>query len=237
MASTDLTVRDNIDHALEGLSPVRGTPLKFDNGTWFRGFEKDNLNLNQDFLFADTSEAWQFLKKGAPVEYVPREPGSPGRPPRPSSFTAEEAWPLYNGEPSDPWRYCCIVHLLALANGETFHLCSPTAGAWTARSELLEQVKSMRMMRPGSLPIVRLGSTSFKTQFGTRKRPMFRIVGWQRPTTEDAESKLIAATAEPAEPVKVEPTKTHKSKAKTAVAEIVSEGTERVHPFNDELPY
>jgi hypothetical protein len=215
MAHTALVVRDNIDSALAGLSPVRGTPAKIDNdGKWTRGYEKDVLNVDQDFLLVDTSEVWRLLRKGHPIEYVPREPGSPTRPPRPDSFEEEESWPTFNGTPSDPWKYCCVVHLIALANGETFNFVAATAGGWVARDELLEQIKSMRMMKPGALPIVRLASTSFKTKFGLRKRPMFRIVGWQQPKTEAA--MLIEA---------------HKSKANTELA------TERVHPFNDELPY
>ena len=238
--ATELAVRDNIDFATDGLSPVRGTPLKI-NDTWTRGYDKEALDINQDFLLADASEAWQFLKKGCAVEYVPRGPGSPSRPPRPNSFVDEDTWPLFSGKPTDPWRYCTIIHLLSLSNGETFHFCSPTAGAWVARDELLEQIKSMRMMRPGSLPIVRLASTPFKTQFGTRKRPMFRIVGWQRPKTEDAETpRLIEAVKVEAEPVKAEPVNggtKHKSKAKTPVAEIVTEGTERVNAFDDKIGF
>ena len=57
--ATELAVRDNIDFATDGLSPVRGTPLKI-NDTWTRGYDKEALDTNQDFLLADASEAWQF---------------------------------------------------------------------------------------------------------------------------------------------------------------------------------
>jgi hypothetical protein len=190
--ATELAIsRDSIDYALVGLSPARGVPLKFDNGSRYRGFEREALDTEQDFLVTDLSEAWVFLKKGCPVEYVVKEPESQVRPSRPTSFTDKTAWAVFNNQPTDPWRYNSITHLLALTNGETFRFASPTAGAWACRTELLTQIKAMRQLQPGSLPIVRAGSTSFKTQFGPRLRPMFRIVGWQRPKMEANESKQI----------------------------------------------
>jgi hypothetical protein len=197
--------RDSIDYARIGLSPVRGVPLKFDNGSWYRGFEREPAP-DQDYLANDFSETWRCVKNGCPVEYVPRKPESPTRPPRPSTFAEKSSWPLYNGEPSDPWTYCSVVHLLALSNGETFNFASPTAGAWVCRNELLEQIKSMRqMMQTQCLPIVRLASTTFKTKFGTRQRPMLRITGWQRSKMETNKLNQIAPA-------------------------------QTVNPFNDELP-
>jgi hypothetical protein len=197
--------RDSIDYAMIGLSPVRGVPLKFDSGSWYRGFEREPPPA-QDYLVSEFGETWRFMKKDCPVEYVPRKPESSTRPPRPSTFSEKSSWPLYNGEPSDPWKYCTVTHLLALANGETFNFVSPTASAWVCRNELLEQIKSMRqMMQTQCLPIVRLASTAWKTQFGTRPRPFLRIIGWQRSKTEANEPKQIG-------PVKT------------------------VNPFNDELP-
>ncbi len=220
---------------MEGLSfTVRGVPLKFDNG-WFRGFEKTPAPVDQDFLIIDTTEAWVFLKKGTPAEYVVREPGTPMRPARPNTFVAEETWPLYNDKPSDPWRYNAIIHLLATANGETFHFASPTAGMWICRDELLEQIRSMRQLQPGSLPIVRLASTSWKTNFGTRQRPMLRIVGWQRPKTEHLhareETQLISnENYAGSGPKTIETQKPETAKAEPVKSDLVKPNPAKVEP-------
>jgi hypothetical protein len=191
MATSDLvTRRDSLDYATAALSPVRGTPLKFDDGQWWRGFEREDADTDQDFVVTDVAETWRLLKKGSPIEYVVREPGSPTRPPRPNTFVGEETWPTYNGEPTDPWSYCSVIHLLATSNGETYNIVASTAGAWSARHELLEQVRSMRRMQPSCLPIVKLTCTAFKTKYGTRQRPMLRIVGWQRPKQDEPRQAL-----------------------------------------------
>jgi hypothetical protein len=229
--ANEIVRKDSIDYATEGLSPTRGQPLKF-NAVWSRGYEGEAFDTNQDLLVTDTGETWRFLKKGAPAEYVPSDPASPLRPPRPNSFVDEASWPIYNGEPADPWQYCNVTQFLTLSNGETFHFCSNTAGSWVCRQELLEQIKSMRLLAPGALPIVHLATTSWKTQYGVRQRPMLKIVGWQKPKIEAAAPKQIEAEVV-AEPPKE---KAFKSKAKTPVSEMVTAGTERTNPFNDELP-
>jgi hypothetical protein len=224
--ANELTVqRDSIDDAADNLSPVRGIHLKFDNA-WFSGFDREKANTNQDYIITDMDEAWQYLMKGQPVQYFVRERGSKVRPPRPDILAEKKDWPIYNGEPSDPVRYASIIHLMATKTGETFNFVSPTAGAWACRTELLDQIVSMRRLQPGAVPIVRLGSTSFPTQYGVRQRPMLRIVGWQRPKPQAEDPALIEAM----------PVVKHKSKAKTPVAEMVTAEVETINPFNDALP-
>jgi hypothetical protein len=233
--SNELSIkRDSIDFATETLSPVRGVALKFQNsGDWTQGYDGESAADIGDLLLADVAEAWRFMMKGRPVEYVLREPGMP-KPPRPGTFENESSWPLYNGEPSDPWSWVSILHFLSIETGTTYNFVASTVGARRARDELLEQVRSMRQITPGALPIVQLGVTSMPTQYGSRSRPMLRIRGWKRPASQsEASPRQIEVQAETieAEPVKV---KAKARKAKTPVGETLSE---TVNPYNDEIGF
>jgi hypothetical protein len=112
MSNELATKRDSIDDAMELLSAVRGVQLKFQNsGMWAQGYEGESADKVGDCLVVEMAEGWRFLMKGRPQEYAIREPGMP-RPPRPSSFEDESSWPIYNGEPRDPWSYVVIIHMI-----------------------------------------------------------------------------------------------------------------------------
>jgi hypothetical protein len=192
--TNDLTIaKDSIDDALGMLSAVRGMEIKYTTEKdWTQGYDGESAGEVGDLVFVEAAEGWRFLLKSHPMEFLLREPGKP-RPPRPDTHTDKNSWTVYNDEARDPWNYVGILHFISIATGTTYNYIVSTVGGKRARDELFEQIRSMRQMAPGALPIVRLGSTSMKTGYGTRQRPMFKIAGWQKPKSNG--NKQIEAQA------------------------------------------
>jgi hypothetical protein len=84
-----------------------------------------------------------------------------------------------DGNPRKPYERAHRLDLLNLDTGEHTTFVAASAGAAKAVSLLKDQVHWMRRMRgPNVVPQVTLSSAPFKTQFGMRKRPDFKVVGW-----------------------------------------------------------
>jgi hypothetical protein len=153
-------------------SPVKGSSVKFDSGTFSVGREKTPLDPTPQFLAIDVTEVWMFLKKDCPAEFFMRAVGGP-KPPRPASFADESEWPDgLDGKPADPWRYTKFLYLLDPVTAEVFTFTSSTTGGRIGISDLTAQIQLMRNTRPGAVPIVELQSRQMKTKFGMKPRPL-----------------------------------------------------------------
>jgi hypothetical protein len=179
---------DAFDHDDPGASPIRGLNAKFDNdGAYKVGREKTKLEEDRTYVVLDKAEGWQFLKKDCQPEWRMRTPGEP-KPEMP--HCPEDSWPLgLDGKPSNPWKWYRFLYLIDSASGESMTFSSNTVGGRIAISELTDQIRQMRFMSPGALPLVQLKSVMMPTDWGKRPRPHFRIVGWKsrdiQPRIED----------------------------------------------------
>jgi hypothetical protein len=136
------------------------------------------------------------------------------RDPKPEQpFADESTWPTgLDGKPQHPWKYTLFVYLIDAATGETLTFSSSTSGGRIAVDELTPQIKYMRNMQPGSVPIVTLDSRQMTTKFGRKPRPFFKIAGWKvSDAGADDQPKLLAASD--------------------------GDGTKEVNGFNDDIPY
>jgi hypothetical protein len=184
MTSNALTVTPNYaldewDEAATELSPIRGLNMKFDGGAYFSGREKTPLDtVDRQFVVMARAEGWQFLQKDRPAQYVMRDRGA-DKPERP--HVDETEWPTnLSGKPEHPWRYTFYIYLLDPATGETSTFSTNTAGGAIAVRELTDQIRNMRQMKPRAVPVVQLESRQFKTGFGLKQRPHFKIEGWKQ---------------------------------------------------------
>jgi hypothetical protein len=185
-------ISDSWDTAGDEVSPVRGPNIKFDGGAYFTGKEKTPLEDDRKFVVIARAEGWQLLKKECQPEWVMRKDGEP-KPEQP--FVEEETWPIgLDGKPQHPWRYTLFVYLLDAATGETFTFSSNSAGGRIGVNELTSQIKYMRNMKPGAVPIVALESRNFPTKFGKKQRPFFKIEGWKiRDDNNSGDQRLLTA--------------------------------------------
>jgi hypothetical protein len=209
MPVTNKAPTDNWDVAGDEISPVRGPNIKFDAGVYSIGKEKTPIEDDKKFVVVDRAEGWQFLKKDCPAEWVMRKPGEP-KPEQP--FADTSTWPIgLDGKPQHPWKYTYFVYLLDLETGESSTYSSSTSGGRIAVDELTSQIRYMRNMQPGSVPIVMLQSRQMNTKFGKKPRPHFKIAGWKMRDDSEQTPKLLAAGN--------------------------GDGTKEVNDLNDEIPW
>jgi hypothetical protein len=176
---------DAFDHDDPTESPIRGGNIKFDAGAYFTGKEKTRVETtNRRFVVLDKCEGWVFLKKGCQPEYVMWTPGTPK--PEIPECGDECTWPLgLDGKPSRPWKWNFFVYVIDAESGETLTFSSNTVGGKIAVRDLTQQIRSMRSMKPGSMPVVELQSAMMATDWGKKPRPHFKITGWRMRDTEN----------------------------------------------------
>ena len=180
-------IHDAFDQDDPTESPIRGGNAKFDGGGYFVGKEKTPVETNRRFVAYDKAAGWQFLKKDCPAEWVMHVPGTlkPEQPECP-----EDTWPVgLDGKPSCPWKWTQFLYLLDVDTGETLTFSSSTSGGKIAISDLTQQIKSMRHMKPGAMPVIELQSVMMPTKFGRKPRPFFKIAGWR---SRDVEQHQIS---------------------------------------------
>jgi hypothetical protein len=180
---------DSFDYDDAGASPIRGGNAKFDAGAYFVGKEKTLLAPERRFIVLDKAAGWVFLKAGSPAEYLMQAPGGP-QPERPECGE-ESDWPLdLNKQPSCPWKWTRFLYLMDADSGETLTYSSNTSGGKIAIDELTQQIKSMRSMKPGAMPVIELSSVQMSTKFGKKPRPSFKIVNWRERTNRQDDQAM-----------------------------------------------
>ena len=78
-----------------------------------------------------------------------------------------------NGQPEDPFKATVELPLRHRETGETFTLTVSNKAAMAAVRDLLGEC---RKLPDGTLPIVRLGTTSVQTKFGVFKKPNLSVI-------------------------------------------------------------
>jgi hypothetical protein len=103
-----------------------------------------------------------------------------------------EEWEVgVDNKPRKPWAHVVAVYFVNAATGELYSYVAATVGAHIAFEALREAVIMMRMLRGAKcMPLVSLAEKPWRTSFGLRRRPDFRIVGWKTPGDDN---KAIAA--------------------------------------------
>jgi hypothetical protein len=100
-----------------------------------------------------------------------------------------------DGNERPPWQHVVIVCFIDPQSGTSYRYTASTRGAHIAYDELKEAVITMRAMRGADVvPLVALEDRPFKTQFGMRKRPFLRRVGWKLPGGEQQKAAVPASS-------------------------------------------
>jgi hypothetical protein len=183
-----VAVVDDFDRDDPTTSPIRGPNVKFDGNGYAAGREKTSIRNDRRFIVLDKASGWQFLKKDCPAEWVMWSPGAP-KPEQPEC--PEETWPMgLDGKPSCPWKWTRFLYLIDADTGESMTFSSSTSGGKIAIGDLTQQIKSMRLMKPGAMPVIELHSVQMPTKFGKKPRPFFKIMGWRLRGNDDEQRQI-----------------------------------------------
>jgi hypothetical protein len=108
----------------------------------------------------------------------------------------KEEWGLgLDGRPKPPYVHVYVVYLIDPADGSIFTYLNHTIGARVAFEKLRERVITMRALRGARcIPLVNLERRPFRTAFGPRHRPEFKIVGWR---TLGGDGEVISGSKTP----------------------------------------
>jgi hypothetical protein len=194
--SNALTVQaDNWDVATDDVrtaNPKRGSEIKFDSSEDAFGIGKAaTLEEGRQFSVLDFVGGWQCLRKGQLPEWLLHMPADGPKPDRP--HLPESEWPLnMAGKPEHAHKWTFWIYMVDANTGEAATFWTSTVGGKIAVGELKDQIRAMRRVRPGAVPIVELESRLMPTQYGSKKpRPHFQIKGW-RVRGDDGEQRQIA---------------------------------------------
>jgi hypothetical protein len=175
-----------------------GEPLRFKDGRFLQGFDKNIIEEGTVLRIAPTSVQDGFVRweDGKPVDWRLREWISATLPIYRDSLgdTDEREWP----DGKDPWVYTMIVALKD-AEGTLFKFSTSSVGGANAVRRVLREWRRQRDRHPGLVPVVALGSDSYehRTHKSTVRIPVFEIMGWERWDEDYAPQTLAApSTAE-----------------------------------------
>jgi hypothetical protein len=210
MGSSDLVITDDLSGAAvpaqqqqqdgfdvaenHGGDMIRGKLVRF-RGDYDRFFvgkgTATQLPSELTLLAHDMVTCWTGWRNGKPEHRVTR-PGQ-RHPSRDELGDLDEnQWePGPDGRPADPWKDSRYIYLINPSTLEQLTLVLDSYGGRRAAGELKDMIRNVRGVRPGALPMVRLGSEDMPTKFGIKRKPRFVVVDW-RQTGPGARPQLAA---------------------------------------------
>jgi hypothetical protein len=157
----------------------RAAFLDFKQGDWLLGSEQTAIPVGTEFVVHAVVELWVRLVKGERVRRIPREPGKPFLTRNELGDLDKSEWPVFNGEPSDPWK---LQSEMLMADRKTGQLVIYRTNSWSGRDvvgDLCRKVTFQRRQRgDNAKPIVAIGVVTRPHPRGSYKAPVFNIVGW-----------------------------------------------------------
>jgi hypothetical protein len=99
-----------------------------------------------------------------------------------------------NEELVGPWCRQYLIRLIDPSSFGTFTFVNSTTGAQIAYEILIGKIEMAQMVRGQVYPLVTLSDAAFKTKWGVRRRPDFKVVDWVAftpPELKDATPKRI----------------------------------------------
>jgi hypothetical protein len=169
------------DAAAENAGRVlRGTLLKFSEGTWSKGAGAEVKDGTQ-LVALGTVRAWVKWVSGKPAKYEIPEAGRSMPEREDLGDLDEDAWEAgVDGKPKDPWQNTRFVHLVDPLSAEIFTFSTSSWGGRGAVADLAEQIQRVRYANPGALPVVELSAAPMMTKFGKKSKPLFKVVEWRK---------------------------------------------------------
>jgi hypothetical protein len=104
----------------------------------------------------------------------------------------EALWQLgLNGERADPWKDTRYVYLIDPQTGRDFTFITDSSGGRQAVGELKSAIRTVHIVRPGAIAVIKLGTGTFKSpKFGLVPRPVFEILEYRGGEQQEAPAQL-----------------------------------------------
>ena len=170
---------------------IEGDLLKFSKfGEWHAGQDSKKIALGTRLVARMETLAigWLRWSDGKPVE---KRLGFLGEgfapPPRDQLGDRDETlWPVGpDGKATDPWQFINSLVLIDPATDQVYTFQIGSRGGINAIGAVCRAYGRRMRSHPGDLPIVELGSSSYRhAQFGEIRIPQLNVVGWTNGNTD-----------------------------------------------------
>lgn len=159
-------------------SYIVGQLLKFADGR-YKVDKIQDLPPGGRYCAVNVATVWVRWADKKPAEHLITTPGQ-HHPERDELGDLDQSkWPMgLNGQPDDPWKDTRYVHLVNQKTGADYTFVTDSHGGRRAVGDLKSQIANIRNEHRQALPIIELGSVSWKTKFGSALRPAFHVVSW-----------------------------------------------------------
>jgi hypothetical protein len=180
---------------------IVGKLVKFNDGEYIVD-KTETLPADTELVAIGVITAWVHWVDGKPIEHRITRYGEvhPAREDLPDQDEAE--WPPgLDGEPADPWKDTRYLRLIDPRTGADYTFVTDSYGGRRGVGNLKSQITNVRMAHPDAVPVVKLDKAPFKTSYGPRKRPDFKVIGWRHrdggPTVAEMPPKPLPPLGEP----------------------------------------
>ena len=170
-------------------SNIAGTLLRYVKGVFIIGKGENEMPLKSKLVFNMPSFllGWQRWENKRPVEQLMGllYDGFKPIPKDALSHRDEAEWePGPDGKASDPWQFTNQV--VCTKGRDVYTFTTSSSGGIKALGILCDEYSNEGRQRPKMLPIVEVGSSSYKhNDWGKVPTPTFAIVGWSAETSAD----------------------------------------------------
>lgn len=160
------------------------TFLKYQKGEWTYGQNDTEVAIGTRLVanMAGLKAGWVKWWDGKPAEEQLEFVSAGVAPPTRKSLgdTDPGEWEKDNeGRPRDPWQFTNTLPMKDAASGEEYVFSTSSRGGIGAIGALCKEYGKAYRMKPGMLPVIELGSDSYKhPTYGKVHTPLLKLVEW-----------------------------------------------------------
>jgi hypothetical protein len=168
------------DVVSDSASLIKGRIMKFVDSRYMVGDE--HIPEATRVAVAGAAVAWYHWKDAKPAEIIVKQTGVPFPLRSELGDNDETEWAAGpGGDKQDPWQMNHMLYFADMNSGATYTFTTTSIGGRMAVDDLKDAIRNYRMQHPGAKPVISLGTTPWKTKYGKRLRPNFRIAEWILP--------------------------------------------------------
>ena len=185
------------------MTMITGTLIKFSKGDWLMGQEEEEVKEGRKFtcVMDDLQIGWTRWQDNKPTAQHMGKIVEGFTPPRREALGDDDKtlWDTdAQGQERDPWQFTNSVIMRnpgtsGAEETDLFTFSTSSRGGINAVGDLCKAYVRMAREQGDGYPIVELTSSSYKhpnPEYGRIKKPVFKIVGWEKKVIEAAPKAL-----------------------------------------------